>query len=218
MTDFWRQLDFFNPTDHGKKKIAIVGSGSVGSFTALSLSKLGMSNMEIYDDDKIEDHNIPNQFFRLDQIGKPKVEALKEIIKAFSGYELTVYPRKFGEIDQPIAEVVIVATDSMESRKLVWDKCKMNINVKFFIDCRMGGEALKVYTIRPCDTDEVEFYEKTLHSDGKSSELPCSAQTIIYNILVISGLATNQVKKVLTNDNYKKEIVMDLKTLLTILN
>ncbi len=219
MIDFWRQKDFFNPEEHKDKRITVVGSGSVGSFVVLALSKLGVKNITVYDNDKIENHNIPNQFYKLNQIGKLKTEALQEIITEFTGSEIKTknqYVEEKTEIE--FGDVVIVTTDSMSSRKLVWEKCKNNPNITKFMDVRMGGEVMKIYTIKPFDPDDITMYEKTLHSDEKAAELPCTARTIIYNILVIAGFVASQVKKVLLTEENPREIIFDLKTLHLIIN
>jgi len=52
--DYWRQLKIFNPSKHRDIKIAMIGAGSVGSFTALVLAKMGLTNITVWDDDVVE--------------------------------------------------------------------------------------------------------------------------------------------------------------------
>ena len=63
--------------------INIIGVGAVGSFAALALAKMGFKNIKVFDDDKVEEHNISNQFYKLADIGKLKVDALAGMIKEF---------------------------------------------------------------------------------------------------------------------------------------
>ena len=43
--------------------IHIIGCGATGSWVALMLAKMGISNITCWDFDKVEEHNLPNQFF-----------------------------------------------------------------------------------------------------------------------------------------------------------
>lgn len=60
------------------KKIAIAGAGGIGSNVALHLVRTGVSPILIADFDQIEAGNLNRQFYFADQIGRVKVEALKE--------------------------------------------------------------------------------------------------------------------------------------------
>jgi tRNA A37 threonylcarbamoyladenosine dehydratase len=55
--------------------ITVVGAGAIGSFTVLTLAKMGFNNITVFDDDEIDFVNINNQFYRISDIGKKKVDA-----------------------------------------------------------------------------------------------------------------------------------------------
>ena len=59
-------------------KIGIAGAGGLGSNCAFNLTRCGFKNFIIADFDKIEYSNLNRQFFFYNQVGMPKVEALKE--------------------------------------------------------------------------------------------------------------------------------------------
>lgn len=59
-------------------KIGILGAGGIGSNVAVNLVRSGVSNLKIVDFDKIDLSNLNRQFYFYDQIGRSKVEALKE--------------------------------------------------------------------------------------------------------------------------------------------
>ena len=58
--------------------IGIAGAGGLGSNCALALVRSGLGNLIIADFDKVEESNLNRQFYFYDQVGKMKVEALKE--------------------------------------------------------------------------------------------------------------------------------------------
>lgn len=58
----------------------ILGGGSVGSFIALELAKVGIGSMILADDDKFAYHNISRHQCGIHDVGKFKVDALEERI------------------------------------------------------------------------------------------------------------------------------------------
>lgn len=60
-----------------KLRIGIAGAGGLGSNCALNLVKSGFKKIKIVDFDVVEPSNLNRQFYFLDQLNIPKVEALK---------------------------------------------------------------------------------------------------------------------------------------------
>lgn len=211
--DFHRQLGILSPQDLEDVSVTVIGVGGIGSPTALALSKMGVEKITIYDDDTVEDHNLPNQMYRISDIGKSKVEATRDICRDFSGNGLMVaVPERFGE--RTATGIVVSGVDSMKSRYDIWKQIKYNIHVPLYIDARMGAEVCIIHTVKPIDPDDVRWYESTLFPDEKSSEEKCTEKAIIYNTFVISGLIASQIKKYARAQPFAREIVMDLKTLI----
>src|SRR5207244_2270936 len=75
-TRFWRQLDLL-PLERLDVPVTVIGAGAVGSFVTLTLAKMGLRDLTVFDDDVVDVHNLPNQFYRLTDLGRPKVEALQ---------------------------------------------------------------------------------------------------------------------------------------------
>lgn len=211
MIDFWRQIDIISPSKL-KISITIIGAGGIGSPTVLGLAKMGCSQITVYDDDKVENHNLPNQLYRVTDIGQPKVIALKGIVNEFTDVEIRAIQERIKE-KKEFSGIVITAVDSMSSRKEIWQSIIWQPAIELYIDARMGGEVVRIYTIRPCDPDDVEFYKKSLYSDEEAVELPCTAQTIIYSVFLTASLICNQVKHLVKREEISKEIVFDFKTL-----
>jgi molybdopterin/thiamine biosynthesis adenylyltransferase len=210
--DFHRQLDILSPQDLENIYVTIIGVGGIGSPSALVMSKMGVEKITVYDNDVVETHNLPNQMYRINDIGKTKVEGTKDICYDFSGIYITTKLEQF--TTQPISGVVVSGVDSMVSRSTIWNRIKFNVQVPLYIDARMGAEVCRICTVNPCDPDDVKWYEKTLFSDDKASEEKCTEKAIIYNTFVISGLIASQVKKYARAQPFAREIIMDLKTLI----
>lgn len=64
-----------------KVKIGVAGAGGLGSNCTFNLVRSGFKKFKILDFDVVEPSNLNRQFFFLDQVNMPKVEALKENLK-----------------------------------------------------------------------------------------------------------------------------------------
>lgn len=209
--DYWRQLDLVTPQDL-TVPITIIGAGGIGSPTALALAKMGCSHLTVYDPDIVEPHNLPNQFYRIRDSGKPKVEALRELIHDFTGFEISAVQEAL--IQQGLQGVVISGVDSMSARQAIWKGAiRYRPNVELYIDARVGAEVCRIFSIRPVDPDDIRAYELSLYNDDQATADLCTAQAIIYNVLTIAGLIANQVKKHAKGERLDREIIFDLKTM-----
>ena len=208
-TRYMRQSGFLS-TDRLNTKLNIIGAGAIGSFTALTLAKMGFTDITVYDPDTVELHNLPNQFYRECDIGKPKVAALKEIILAFTGTKIKSYQEMYR--DRNISGITISGVDSMDARIAIWRKIKFNMSVPLYIDARMGGEVMMLIAVNPCDINDIKRYEASLYPSKEAMKLRCTQQAIIYTLLHISGYIANTIKRFVMNEGYEKGIVFDTNT------
>lgn len=189
-----RYRELFNP-DTNQVKIDIAGAGTVGSNLAVLLARLGLKNITVYDDDLVEDHNLGHQAFRVQDIGKPKVEALKEIILANTGTEIQAVNEKTNGIE---TDVLVLAVDSMSARKAIAE----NSNFNFGIDARMGGETFNIYSF---SIFERERYASTLFSDDQGLNLACGGRSVGYIGYLVAGLMENTIKKMILAQEFPFE-------------
>ena len=104
-----------------KKTVGIAGAGGLGSNAAVALARSGIGSLIIVDFDKIEKSNLNRQYYFLNQIGRYKVDAIKEIIQSINP-EVTVKPvqlkLKKGRMFEPFTnvDVVIEALDNAETK------------------------------------------------------------------------------------------------------
>jgi len=64
-----------------QRKVGIVGLGSGGSFVALSLAMSGVGKFVLVDDDTLETTNVVRHAADLRDVGRPKVEAVADLIR-----------------------------------------------------------------------------------------------------------------------------------------
>jgi sulfur carrier protein ThiS adenylyltransferase len=67
--------------DLQNKTVGIAGCGGLGSNCAVALARVGVGHLIIVDFDIISESNLNRQYYFYDQIGTPKIQALKENIE-----------------------------------------------------------------------------------------------------------------------------------------
>src|SRR5574343_167145 len=75
--------------------VTIIGAGATGSWTALLLTKMGMSNINIFDFDDVEVENMCSQFYKPSDISNAKVNSLKTNILNFTRVEINSINEEF---------------------------------------------------------------------------------------------------------------------------
>lgn len=115
-------------SDKIKKKlressVGIAGLGGLGSNAAVSLARAGIGRLVLVDFDKVEKSNLNRQYYSLDQVGKPKTEALKENIEKINPEVIIeTHNKKLekGSIEKTFedVDVVIEALDRAEMKTI----------------------------------------------------------------------------------------------------
>jgi len=104
-----------------KSSVGIAGAGGLGSNAAIALARAGIGRLILVDFDKIEESNLDRQYYFLNQVGKIKVEALKDNIKRInSAVKVEILNQKLekGSMEKPFhnVDVVIEALDNAETK------------------------------------------------------------------------------------------------------
>lgn len=106
--------------------VGIAGAGGLGSNVAISLARAGVGRLIIADFDRIEPSNLNRQQYTTLQIGRRKVEALRENLRAINPFsEYTVHAervtkRNVGRLFDD-AEILVEAFDKAATKKMLID-------------------------------------------------------------------------------------------------
>jgi len=166
---FSRAQEIVNLEAFAKKRVAIIGLGSVGSLCAVQLAKCGISNFALVDNDILTVQNISRHQCDLIDLGKYKVDAVKEkILRINPTAVIDVFPVDMLIVSQndrkdifDNTDMVIASTDSNTVQFISNHEAVLHKTPALFIGCyekALSGEII-IYIPRktPCFNCAVPF-------------------------------------------------------------
>lgn len=128
MNDFTRGLSRYLDQDNiaklQKVKVGIAGAGGLGSNCAQMLVRSGFKHFRIVDFDVIDHSNLNRQFYFLHQVGRPKVQALRENLIMINDAvevetrQVKIEPANVADLFAD-CDVIVEAFDRAECKKLL---------------------------------------------------------------------------------------------------
>lgn len=213
--DLSKSYEFFQP-EKDTARIHIVGCGSVGSTVAENLARCGVTKMTLWDFDKVEPHNIVNQMFNQNDVGKLKVDALKDILTDINpeiADKIEVKPE--GWQGKLMSGYIFLCVDSIELRREIVEKHMDSPYVKAVFDFRTLLESAQHYA---ADWSDSKMKEDLLNSmqfshDEAKDETPISACGVTLGVAttvrLIAALGVNNYINFVKGEGIKKMIIMD---------
>jgi sulfur carrier protein ThiS adenylyltransferase len=103
------------------RTVGIAGCGGLGSNAAVSLARAGIGGLILADCDSVEESNLNRQYFFLDDIGKPKVDALAARLRQINpAIRLVLHGDQLDPAQVPgvfaTADLLLEAFDQAESK------------------------------------------------------------------------------------------------------
>lgn len=104
--------------------VGIAGAGGLGSNIAVALTRAGIGRLIIADFDTVSPSNLNRQQYFTDQIGQPKVEALKSNLERISPFTevlihcLKIDPGNLAELFRPV-DILIEAFDLADQKAML---------------------------------------------------------------------------------------------------
>ncbi len=182
--DLSKSYDFFKP-EMCRERIHIIGCGAIGSTVAENLARFGLTKITLYDFDKVEAHNIANQMFTQEDIGKMKVDAVAEYLLKINPEmkdDLILVPK--GYTNQRLSGYVFLCVDNIDLRREIAQSCVGNPFIKGMFDFRMRLTDAQHYAAAWNDEKMVEAFLKSMafsHEEAKK-ETPVSACNITLSV------------------------------------
>lgn len=181
--------------------ITVGGAGGIGGILTLLLSRLG-HKMTVWDFDHIEDINLGGQCYTVGDVGKYKVDALKELATSFSGEHNVIGKRDKITSDSIIESICFSCFDNMESRKNLFDSwCEEAMDNQgdipcIFIDGRLLYGNMQIYVVTK---DNIDKYKETLFEDSEVVRENCSLKVTTHYAYMIAAYMVSMLTNYLTN-------------------
>ena len=198
-----------------EQNVILAGLGGIGSWVSLFLSRLGPKTITLYDDDRFEAHNLSGQAFRINNLGRFKVEEAASIATDFSNYTRSyAFNSKYTERCST-SKIMICGFDNMGARKLFYNKWKESIipeesHEYLFIDGRLTADMFQLFCIQGNDTYVQDEYERNwLFEDKDADETDCTFRQTSHIAAMLGTYITTYFTNFCSNlspDNFPKRI------------
>ena len=198
ITDYRKQSELIDAQEFDKP-IHVIGAGALGSWVAFILLKMGFKDMNVYDFDEVEEHNIPNQLYREKDIGKKKHDAMWYLYQEFfndgDNNRLTTYNKRITKASaKSLSGIVLCCVDSMQGRKMIYEGCFKEGNAELFIEGRIGLFGAFVYTLHDKSDEEFNKYRETLYADEEAEVSACGvSQTALPSAINCASMMVMQM-------------------------
>lgn len=197
------------------RSVSIFGLGHLGSWAAYTLSKLGICEFYLYDNDEIENRNISGTVYDSTNVGYFKTNVLSEIIQREVEYKFvstsTFRVRKRRHIKED-SHYFILAVDSIEARSKIFDAILAyriwqldNNSIQplnsYLIDMRTRADIGEFHIVDINNIDAIRAYAINLEMIGEIVDpepLSCNESNIISLISIMMGTLTSTLRSTLS--------------------
>lgn len=180
------------------KKVCIVGAGGLGGYITEILSRLGILNITLIDDDVFDLNNLNRQLFSKESlIGHSKVAAAKaRISEVNSNVQLNIMQKRMDadNANDIISghDLVIDALDNIQSRFVLADTCN-------FLDIPMVHGAIAGWYGQVCCIYPGDKTLDFLYNRNKEKGVETELGNLPFTASTIASLQCAQAVKILTN-------------------
>lgn len=209
-TDRFKGVDWI-PNEY--TRIVIIGAGGIGSWTALSLARIGYY-LTVADYDIIESQNLGGQFYGIDSIGNKKIDILYDNIYYFcdNGINRISSQIKENTLNNYLSTagpvILISAVDNNETRNILissWLAMYAQLSYEnkkksFFIDGRLSAEMYRRLIVN--NEEDAKNYKKTIDLTDDNEGI-CTLKQTTHIAMRLASDITVAVTNTLSNSLYE---------------
>lgn len=210
-----KSYEYFKP-ESVRERIHIVGCGSVGSTVAENLVRLGLTKITLWDMDVVAPHNLANQIFRQQDIGKKKADALSDIL-----FEINPDVKRDLKVNgdgwdgQRLSGYVFLCVDDIDIRRKIVEQHFNTTFIKSMFDFRTMLEGAQHYAADWSNlgmkTDLLE--SMNFSNEDAAAETPVSACGVTLGVAptvrAICALGVSNFVNFVRRGEIKKLILLD---------
>ena len=198
-----------------RSRIHIIGCGSVGSTIAELLARFGLTNIALYDFDRVEEKNLANQMFWVDDVNVEKTIAVKNNLCRINPECAETVKIMPGWNGQKLAGYVFLCADSVEVWKRIVDENILNPNIKAMFNVRTELTAAQHYAADWSDERAKKSFRDSMDftSEEAKAQTPISACGVTLSVaptirMICTAAVTNFINFV-KGEGLKKQIICD---------
>lgn len=214
--DLSKSYEYFQP-EKVRARVNVIGVGAIGSVVCEMLAKAGITKITIWDFDKVESHNIANQMYTENDIGKYKVDAIAERMIAINPeIKQGLKIEREGWHGQQLTGYIFMCVDNIDLRREIASSNKDNMNIKAMFDFRMRLTDAQHYAADWRDMKMIEAFLNSMNftqEEGKA-ETPVSAcnmeLSFASTVFTIVAAGISNFVKFVKGGQLKKFIVADV--------
>jgi len=186
-----RQRDLIPPEKLAATEATVIGVGAIGKQVAIQLATIGVHKITLIDHDVVGEENLAAQGFREKDIGRSKVDAVKDICEQLNqSIRTDTHAAKFNGLMLQ-SGTCFCCVDKIQTRKNIFSTIKNKFDL--FIDGRMSAEYLRVITA--FDEKSSRYYPSTIFKQSEAYAAPCTSKTTIYCANIAAGFMVSQFVK-----------------------
>lgn len=156
-----------------KKEIdlLLLGCGSAGTSIVEQLARTQMvGSYKLVDFDIVENKNLRNQAYAVRDIGRNKVNALKDIIQSYNVNNLQIETNnsKYQDVGLQFYnfKYTVLAFDSINTRIEAFNDIKNGkIKTQYIVDTRYDDLECSIYFVDTSNNEQMSYYEQSLIAD-----------------------------------------------------
>jgi sulfur carrier protein ThiS adenylyltransferase len=183
-----RQRDLVPEEKLNETSITIIGVGAIGRQVAIQLACMGARTLQLIDFDTVDETNVTTQGYLPSQIGRSKVEALRDSIHEIDKEIAVEVINDRCRPKYEVGEAVFCCVDSISARAAIWRSLQDRIGL--WCDGRMLGETIRILTAT--SSTGLDQYASTLFAQADAQAGSCTSRSTIYAASIAAGLMVHQ--------------------------
>jgi len=185
--------------------VGIAGAGGLGSNVAMALTRVGIGKLIIADFDIVSESNLNRQFYFIDQLNRPKVEALKEnLLRINSDIQVEIHNVKLDSKNLfPLfssVDIMVEAFDIAEMKELIVEQFQIyHPEIPLIIGNGMAGwgESNKI---------RVQEFGNLYICGDNETEVGPDLPAIAPRVLICAAMQANTVMSILIENHNRNAI------------
>lgn len=223
---YLRHEGWFSPAHVSEVSLNIIGVGATGSWIGLIAAKMGFQDFTVWDADKVEEHNLANQIYDIEDVGSLKVDAFERVLRRFNpNIKVSKHPYFFEkEHENELKGPLVLTVDTMKARAVICEAFSFNPDVEHVWETKLGFTHAEINSINNMNIDSINNFKSTLRDDSEVQEGPCNLRICTTLVTLVAGTTVHEICKKYVSSakkekwEYSPKIIFSNETTLDVYN